>query len=342
MEVVGRQEEQCTLIRRGGPRHFLPQSREKEGKEAHGVTVAQQTLVLLVLVRIQVGLLVEIGNRDTANGTTMTNSNGQSKAPIAIILAAGKGTRMGSDLPKVVHEVGGRPMVCAVVDACREAGCERIVLVVGYKQEVVRELMAAQGTQWNRGIEYAVQEQQLGTGHAVLSAKGTLGAAAAELGRPCFVLAGDGPLIRAETLKTLLGTHITAHAAATLATSVIDDPTGYGRIARNPDRSLRAIVEHKDCTPEQLKIREVNPSYYCFDTARLFSALADVKRNEGSGEYYITDVPELMLKRGERVEVIEAVPPQDILSINTPAQLAEVDSIYRSRSTSTSLPGAAR
>ncbi len=274
----------------------------------------------------------------------MSSSNAQSgKPPIAIILAAGKGTRMESDLPKVVHPVGGRPMVCAVVDACREAGCERIVLVVGYKQEVVRDLMAKQGAEWNRGIEYAVQEQQLGTGHAVLSAKGTLGATTSEQGRPCFVLAGDGPLIRAQTLQTLLRTHSDTHAAATMATSVIDDPTGYGRIVRGADRKLSAIVEHKECTPDQLKIREVNPSYYCFDTAKLFTALAQVKRNEQSGEYYITDVPSLLLKQGERVEVIEAVPPQDILSINTPAQLAEVDAIYRSRpAKSSNAPGALR
>lgn len=270
----------------------------------------------------------------------MSSTNGQSeKAPIAIILAAGKGSRMGSDLPKVVHEVGGRPMVCAVVDACRGAGCERVVLVVGYKQEVVRELIAAQGAAWSAGIEFAVQEEQLGTGHAVLSAKAGLGETVNEKGRPCFVLAGDGPLIRAETLKTLLQTHAMAGAAATLATSVIDDPTGYGRIARDSRGKLRAIVEHKDCTPEQLAIREVNPSYYCFDLAKLFAALADVKRNEGSGEYYITDVPALLLKRGDRVEVIEAVPPQDILSINTPAQLAEVDAIYRSRPTANARSG---
>lgn len=262
----------------------------------------------------------------------MANGNGHSSSgkPIAIILAAGKGTRMESDLPKVVHPVGGRPMVCAVVDACRGAGCERTVLVVGYKQEVVRDLMAEQGAAWSKGIEYAVQAQQLGTGHAVLSAKETLGATVNEH-RPCFVLAGDGPLIRAETLATMLRTHTQVHAAATLATSVIPDPTGYGRIVRDGQRKLAAIVEHKECTPDQLAIREVNPSYYCFDTAELFSALAQVERNEQSGEYYITDVPALLLKQGKRVEVIEAVPPQDVLSINTPAQLAEVDAIYRSR-----------
>lgn len=268
-----------------------------------------------------------------------THVSTSAAAPVAVILAAGKGTRMRSDRPKVVHPVGGRAMVCAVVDACREAGCGRIVLVVGYKQEDVREQIALQGAAWAAGIEFAVQEQQLGTGHAVLSAKGVLGSDAGRKGLPCVVLAGDGPLIRGETLKKLLGLHRRTMASATLATSVIADPTGYGRIVRDAAGKLRAIVEHKDCTPEQLRICEVNPSYYCFDAASLFTALAEVKRNPGSGEYYITDVPSLMLSRGERVEVIDAVPPEDVLSINTPEQLAEVDAIYRSRRETT---GAAR
>jgi UDP-N-acetylglucosamine diphosphorylase/glucosamine-1-phosphate N-acetyltransferase len=249
----------------------------------------------------------------------------------AIILAAGKGTRMKSDLPKVLHEVGGRPMLCAVVDACRGAGCERIVLVVGYRQELVREAMAKQGAAWNRGIEYAVQAEQLGTGHAVRCAEPIFSTPAPGADDAVFVLAGDGPLIRAETLRTLLQRHRATGAEATLATSVIEDPAGYGRIVRDGAGEFVGIVEHKQCTPEQLKIREVNPSYYCFSVRSLFATLRDVKRNEGSGEYYITDVPGLLLERGRRVEVIPAVPPEDVLSINTLEQLAEVDAIYRKR-----------
>ncbi len=260
----------------------------------------------------------------------MSASQSQSGSSVsAIILAAGKGTRMKSDLPKVLHEVGGRPMLCAVVDACRGAGCERVVLVVGYRQELVREAMAKQGAAWNKGIEYALQEEQLGTGHAVRCAEPMFAEPGAN--DAVFVLAGDGPLIRAETLRTLLERHRSVKAEATLATSVIDDPTGYGRIARDAKGNFVGIVEHKQCTPEQLKIREVNPSYYCFTTASLFATLRDVKRNEGSGEYYITDVPGLLLERGRRVEVIPAVPPEDVLSINTLEQLAEVDAIYRGR-----------
>lgn len=255
-----------------------------------------------------------------------------SRAPLsAIILAAGMGKRMKSDLPKVLHPVGDppRPMAQAVVDACREAGCERIVLVVGHRQDLVRSAFAGQGD-----VEFAEQPEQLGTGHAVRCAEhlfATQAAAGVGKGGDVFVLAGDGPLIRASTLRTLHETHRRAGAWATLATSVIEDPAGYGRIARDSAGRFTGIVEQKDCTPEQLKIREVNPSYYCFDVSALFATLARVKRNEGSGEYYVTDVPGMLLADGRRVEVVASVPPEDVLSVNTPEQLAEVDRIYRAR-----------
>lgn len=249
-------------------------------------------------------------------------SSAASNQPMAVILAAGKGTRMKGDLPKVVHEVGGRPMVCAVVDAARQAGCGRIVVVVGYKQELVREALRGYA-----GIEYAVQDQQLGTGHAVLCAKAAVGGFGGDL----FVLCGDGPLIRSATLATLLSKHRTSGAAATIATSVIDDPTGYGRIVRDASGRFASIVEHKNATPEQRQIREVNPSYYCFRAGELFSGLERVERNPLSGEYYLTDVLSVLLAEGKRVEVVPAVPPEDVLSINTPDELAVVDRIYRAR-----------
>jgi ribose-phosphate pyrophosphokinase len=253
------------------------------------------------------------------------------KPPVAIILAAGKGTRMNSDLPKVLHPVGDRPMVCSVVDACRAAGAKRIVLVVGYKQELVREAIARQGEAWAHGVEFAVQAEQLGTGHAVLAAEACVADLLGSERQACLVLAGDGPLIRSRTLRTLLDRHHETGAVTTLATSIIPDPTGYGRIVRDAQHRFTAIVEHKDCTDQQRQVREVNPSYYCFDLGELFRALREVKRNPTSGEYYITDVPGLQLARGQRVEVIDAVPPEDVLSINTPAQLAEVDGIYRAQ-----------
>lgn len=248
----------------------------------------------------------------------------------AIIMAAGKGTRMRSDLPKVAHEVAGRPMVRWVAEACAAAGCSRIVVVVGYKQEVVRAIFEG----WDDdgcSIEFAVQDQQLGTGHAVMCAGPLLGREAAVPGGDVFVLAGDGPLIRAETLGTILGRHRGARAAATIATSVIADPSGYGRIVRDAAGRFARIVEEKNATAAERAIREVNPSYYCFDAAALFALLRRVERNGATGEYYITDVPSLALADGLRVEVIDAVPAEDVLSINTIDQLAEVDAILRGR-----------
>lgn len=247
----------------------------------------------------------------------------------AIILAAGKGTRMKSDLPKVVHPVGGRAMVCAVVDACLASGCERIVAIVGYKQEDVCSALKPYGQR----VEYAVQAEQLGTGHAVQCAASLFAEheARASASDTSLVLCGDGPLIRPATIAKMLDRHRSTGAAATLATAVIENPMGYGRIVRDAQRRFQCIVEQKNATPEQLKINEVNPSYYCFNTRALFDALKSVQRNPLTGEYYITDVFELLLKQGQRVEVIEAVPPEDILSINTLEDLAKVDSIYRSR-----------
>jgi bifunctional UDP-N-acetylglucosamine pyrophosphorylase/glucosamine-1-phosphate N-acetyltransferase len=243
----------------------------------------------------------------------------------AVILAAGKGTRMNSDLPKVCHPVGGRAMVCSVIDACVAAGCGRVVVVVGYQHELVRD--AIDGASPGCEIVYAMQDEQLGTGHAVRCAAG----AYSGVDEDVFVLCGDGPLIRAETLRTMLDRHRSTGASATLATAVLDDPSGYGRVVRDADGGFARIVEQKNATEAERAIREVNPSYYCFRSVDLFDALEHVGKNELTGEYYVTDVPALMLNGGGGVEVIDAVPSEDVLSINTPAHLAEVDRLYRSR-----------
>jgi len=263
-------------------------------------------------------------------------------APSAVIMAAGKGTRMGSDLPKVMHPVCGRPMVHWVVDACLEAGASPVVLIVGHGADVVREgfrnYAPLRGASSTRGasassgapqIEFVIQDPQLGTGHAVDQARPLL--AAGRLGRETLVLGGDGPLIRTATLNELLTAHRSKRAAATLATSVIPDPGGYGRVLRRADGALDRIVEERDATPEIRALREVNPSYYCFDTAALFDALTRVTNTNAAREYYITDVFTLLGKDGKLVAVVDAVPPEDVLSINTPAQLAEVDGLLRAR-----------
>ncbi len=239
-------------------------------------------------------------------------------------MAAGKGTRMKSDLPKVMHEACGRPMVRWVVDAAKSAGVSGITLVIGHGAEIVRAAFESDAE-----IRFAMQMPQLGTGHAVDQARPHFMPMRAD--DDVFVLCGDGPLIRPATLRTLLETHRRTGASATLATSVIEDPVGYGRIERDERGDFRRIVEQKDATPAQLAIREVNPSYYCFRVGDLFAALSRVDNKNASGEYYITDVFELLLKDGKRVAVVDAVPAEDVLSVNTPEQLAEVSRILLGR-----------
>jgi bifunctional UDP-N-acetylglucosamine pyrophosphorylase / glucosamine-1-phosphate N-acetyltransferase len=256
-----------------------------------------------------------------------------SRSLAAIILAAGKGKRMHSDLPKVAHAVAGEPMVRWVVNACREVSASPIVLIVGHGADVVRDIFKDE-----RDVIFVTQEQQLGTGHAVDQARSVFA------GRPdldrldVLVLAGDGPLIRPATLRQMIEAHRRSNAAATLATSVIADPTGYGRIVRDAAGGFARIVEHRDASESERDIREVNPSYYCFRAAPLFRTLKRVDNKNANGEYYITDVFSLLLSDGERIEVIDAVPPEDVLSINDPQQLAEVDAILRRRLASSPLP----
>ncbi|MCH2144831.1 MAG: NTP transferase domain-containing protein [Phycisphaerales bacterium] len=257
------------------------------------------------------------------------NRQPEERALAAVILAAGKGTRMNSELPKVMHEACGRPLVHWVVDATHAPGieCDPIVLVVGFGRELV-EASFEPRPDW---LRFAVQEEQLGTGHAIDMARGAFQDDATRACTDVLVLCGDGPLIRPETLAELRRRHVESGAAATLATAILDDATGYGRIQRAEDGSFDRIVEQKDATPEQLRIREVNPSYYIFRADALFDRLGRLGNDNANGEYYITEVFELMQQDGLRVEVLDAVPAEDVLSINTPEQLDEVESILGSR-----------
>ncbi|MEM7229922.1 MAG: NTP transferase domain-containing protein [Planctomycetota bacterium] len=255
--------------------------------------------------------------------TTTPTSQNADRSLAAIILAAGKGTRMQSDLPKVAHPVADHPMVWWVVKAAREAGASPIVVVVGHGADVVRGIFEGD----DEDLIYVTQHEQLGTGHATDCARDAL----ADFKGDVLVLAGDGPLIRTSTIRTMHDRQRECDAIGALATSVIDDPTGYGRIVRDDDRRFVAIVEHKNCTDAQREIREVYPSYACFDATSLFDALSTLAPNDLTGEYYVTDVPMMLKDQGHRIEVVDAVPPEDVLSINTLEQLAEVDSILRSR-----------
>lgn len=238
----------------------------------------------------------------------------------AIILAAGKGTRMKADLPKVAFPCAGAPMVRWVADACRNAGCSRVIVVVGYQQQVVRDIFAN-----DRHIEFAVQTEQLGTGHAVLSAAGLF--TGDNMIGDVLVLAGDGPLIRPDTLRALADLRRSTSAAGVLGTTTLADPTGYGRIVRDNRGRFERIVEQKNATPEILRITEVYPSLCCFETAQLFSALRVLPRDTVSGEYYITQVPEMLASTGERIELLPGIPPEEAMGVNTPEQLALVEQI---------------
>lgn len=261
-----------------------------------------------------------------SQGHTMSPGGSDSTAPQAIILAAGQGKRMGGDLPKVLCPVADRPMVWWVIQACRQAGVRRCILVIGHKGQLVRDALAQLDAL--DGCAFVEQRELLGTGHATQRAEPLF---SPDQPSDVFVLAGDGPLLRAATLLRLLEVHRIARAAATLATAVLDDPTGYGRILRDADGRFEAIVEHKDATERQRAIREVNPSYWCFRSDALFTSLRQVRNDNRQGEYYLTDVPSILRAQGRMVAVVDAVPPEDVLSINTPEQLAQVDALLRRR-----------
>ncbi len=240
----------------------------------------------------------------------------------AVILAAGKSTRMRTELPKVVHEVCGRPMLAYVLDACRASGVQDCFVVVGYGKEAVIAEFKDDG-----GVTWVEQREQKGTGHAVLCCREHLAGKYEHV----LILCGDGPLIRAATIDDLLERHAAESAAATLATSVIEDPAGYGRIVRDGQGNLIGIVEHRDCTADQKSIREVNPSYYCYRTAELLASLEQVRPDNAKGEYYLTDTLSILIKGGKKVLAVTAVPPEDIFSINSRKDLALVNRVMRDR-----------
>ncbi len=240
---------------------------------------------------------------------------------ITIILAAGKGTRMKSDLPKVLHPVGGKPMLLHVVDLARKLGSQRIISIIGHKKELVIEALKPTGTEW------VVQAEQLGTGHAVMQTAETLSDFSGDL----LILSGDVPLLRPDTIRALLQKHRDTKAGATLLTAVFDNPEGYGRIVRNADGSLRAIVEHKDCTPEQLSLREINAGIYVMDSELCFKALKQINNDNSHGEYYLPDVLPYISEMGKTV-ALEIVPDHNEISgVNTPQQLAELNRIFHER-----------
>jgi bifunctional UDP-N-acetylglucosamine pyrophosphorylase/glucosamine-1-phosphate N-acetyltransferase len=242
------------------------------------------------------------------------------KDVVMVILAAGKGTRLKSALAKVLHPAGGRSLVEHVVRCCVPLKAKKIIAVVGHQAEQVTAVVEPLDAQ------SVLQQPQNGTGHAMLVAKRALGNA-----KIAIVLPGDAPLIRAETLKSLLTTHRAGNAAATILTAVLAEPNGYGRIVRKSETQVGAIVEDSQLAPEQRELNEINSSIYCFTLAKLWPALSHVKPHNRHREIYLTDAIAELASRGETVLAQIAPDSREVLGCNTRADLAEVDRIFRER-----------
>lgn len=240
----------------------------------------------------------------------------------AIVLAAGKSMRMKSSLPKVMHPVCGLPMLSFVISACRMAGVDRIIVVVGHGKEHVENAFGAEPN-----VQCVEQAEQGGTGHAVLCCRDALHAARGSV----LVIAGDMPLVRRVTLANLVETRERRGDALAMATTVLDDPSGYGRIVRDSTGSLERIVEHADCNDEQRCIQEVNPSFYCIDAKRLFEGLEQVKVNPATGECYLTDIVGVLRSSGLGVSAEVSISAEEGMGINSRVDLAAVSRIMQDR-----------
>lgn len=233
----------------------------------------------------------------------------------ALILAAGKGTRMKSDLPKVIHPLLGRPLVEYGINAVKALQPEQICLVIGHKASLVQEKLADLPFPLN----FVIQKEQLGTGHAVQQGADLF----QDYTGPVLILPGDAPLLTAETLGSLLEYHQSGGYSATILTTLLPNPHGYGRIIRDAAENVVAIVEEKDATPEERLIKEVNSAVYCFDSTQLYEALGAIDANNAQGEYYLTDVIAVLRQAGKKVGALAAAEPTEVLGVNTRVELAE-------------------
>jgi bifunctional UDP-N-acetylglucosamine pyrophosphorylase / glucosamine-1-phosphate N-acetyltransferase len=236
----------------------------------------------------------------------------------AVVLAAGQGTRMKSQKHKVLHSICGKPMIEHVIGHLEAAGIDRIIVVVGNLAEQVQQQLG------NR-VEYAYQQEQLGTAHAVMQARELLGQ---EEGTT-FVVYGDAPLIQPETLQRMFAFHERERAAATVLTAVVENPNGYGRVIRNGEGALERIVEHKDANPDELAVCEVNSGTYCFDNLQLFDCLEKIGNNNAQGEYYLTDCISVLKASGQKVLAFVAEDADEIFGVNDRIQLAQAEAIMR-------------
>ena len=245
-----------------------------------------------------------------------------------MILAAGLGTRMKSQRAKVLHEVVGLPLVAHVVRAALKLAPEAIYVVVGHQAEEVEQAVRADTKRLAErdagalsDLHFVLQAEQRGTGHAVMAAREMLAGRSGSI----IILAGDGPMIKSETLRHLANVHSAERNAATVLTVEMDDPTGYGRIIRDSEGRFLRCVEQKDGSPEELSVREVGVSIYCFDIPALLAALNNLKTENAQGEYYLTDVPQIMLSEGKRVGLLCHTDSEEVLGVNTRVELAGLE-----------------
>ncbi|MFR6559429.1 MAG: sugar phosphate nucleotidyltransferase, partial [Weissella confusa] len=237
-----------------------------------------------------------------------------------IILAAGKGTRMKSDLPKVLHEVGGKPMVEMVLETSQAAGAEKIVTVVGHGAERVEAVLAGRS-------EFALQAEQLGTGHAIQMAEPQLGDAEGMT----LIGSGDAPLFTVNTFNKLFDFHEQSGNAVTVLTAIAPDPTGYGRIIRDENGNVIRIVEQKDATPEEAAVNEINTGVYVFDNQLLFSSLKQVTNDNAQGEYYLPDTLEILRNEGHTVGAFVMDDFDESMGVNDRVALARANKVLRDR-----------
>jgi bifunctional UDP-N-acetylglucosamine pyrophosphorylase / glucosamine-1-phosphate N-acetyltransferase len=238
----------------------------------------------------------------------------------AIVLAAGEGKRMKSERAKVLHEVAGRPMIDRVLGMLREAGVGQAVVVTGHLEEQVRAHLGM-------AVRCVTQAERKGTGHAVMQAEREL----AGFEGTVVVACGDVPLLRAETLREALGVFESREAAGVVLTTELENPAGYGRVLRRGEDEIERIVEHKDASESERAVREINSGTYCFRSRELFAALAEVKNDNAQGEYYLTDVVEILIGRGERVCAYKIADPVEAMGVNSREELERAEAALRER-----------
>ena len=242
---------------------------------------------------------------------------------LAVILAAGRSTRMRSGLPKPLHEVAGKPMLGHILSACWDAGIEQAVVVVGHGKEAITAKFR------DTRIQFVEQAEQLGTGHAVQVCLPALEGLADDA--DVTILAGDLPLVTGDILRTIRQAHEGERADATMGTAVVDDPTGYGRVIRDESGEFDRIVEQADGSPEELAVREVFPSLYCVRADALRLGLSKLTNDNAKNEYYLTDIYAILKREGKKVLAVEAVTAEDIVAPNDRAALAEAEAAMQDR-----------